>query len=144
LKAASATPAFDTAFLQGKLEQAATLINQSNPDSASLHGLVYLEAARTGAKELAETHWQALLADLKKRSRDERFVGEVLSGAKPLEPRVIKRLPIDPLSKRVLLALLAQRFPQHAGELLPLARRLNFQRDAIALCLRKFLTAPAG
>jgi hypothetical protein len=48
-------------------------------------------------------------------------------------------LTIEPRTKRVYLAVLAQRFPDQAKEILALARTLDFHRDAISLCLRQVL-----
>lgn len=139
---AAQTPTFEAALLRGKLAEAADLAGISNPDSDSFHGLLYLEATRTKAKDLAQSQWQALVDDLKKRGREEQLLGDILAGKKPFDARLVQRLPIEPTSKRVLLAVAAQRYPDHAKELLALARRLNFQRDAISLCLEKVLAQP--
>jgi gluconolactonase len=105
--------------------------------------LLYLEAVRNGDKELAETHWKALLADLMKGGREEKWFGGILAGRKPLEVSVPERLSIHPNNKRVLLTVLAQRNPEQAKELLSLARKLDYQRDAISLCLGRFLEEEA-
>jgi hypothetical protein len=41
--------------------------------------------------------------------------------------------------KRVLLVVAAKRFPDHAKDLLPLARRLDFYADVTSLCLAKVM-----
>jgi tetratricopeptide (TPR) repeat protein len=126
---------FELAFLQGRLEQAATLAGKNPHDADICHALLYLAATRSKAKELAETHWKALLADLGKQGRDERLLADVLAGRK--EPkRALQRMAIEPRRKRVFLVLLAQRYPAQAKEALALARKLDFQRDALSLCLR--------
>lgn len=61
----------------------------------------------------------------------------MLAGRQPLDADVVRRLPLDPKSKRVLLVVVAQRFPDSAPHLLPLAKTLDYQRDATSLCLRK-------
>jgi tetratricopeptide (TPR) repeat protein len=141
LKAAGDAPSFESALLRGDLKKAAVRVKQPAPDALPHEGLLYLEATRAGAKEIADEHWQGLLAELQKGSRHERRFGEILSGKKPFDPRLALRLAIEPDKKRVLLAVAAQRHPQHAKELLELARRLNFQRDSMSLCLRKHLQA---
>jgi tetratricopeptide (TPR) repeat protein len=141
LKSVGDMPNFDAALLRGDLKQAAALTKQPGLDALANNCLLYLEATRTGAKDIAEAHWQALLSELDKSTRHERRLGEMLSGKKPLDAKLVQRLPIEPGNKRVLLAVLAQRHPEHAKEFLALARRLNFQRDAISLCLRKHLAA---
>src|SRR5262249_18231921 len=142
VKAAAQAPTFEAALLRGKLAEAVDLAGVSNPDSDAFHGLLYLEATRAKAKDLAQSQWQALLDDLKKRGREEQLLGDILAGKKPFDARLMQRLHIEPASKRVLLAVVAQRYPDHAKELLALARRLNFQRDAISLCLEKVLAQP--
>lgn len=139
LKAVGNRPAFEAALLRGQLKQAADLAGLASLDSDAFHGLLYLEATRAGAKELAEKEWKALLADLGKRGRDAQQFAEILSGKAAV--KLAFRLSIEPTSKRVLLAVLAQRQPDQAAALLDLARKLNFQHDAIALCLRKHLEA---
>ena len=138
LQTAGDLPSFDTSVLRGKLKEAADMVKPDDPESSNSHGLVYLAAVRAGDQELAQTQWNALLSDLKKGNRDQKQFAKLLAGTKPLTDRAAQRAPIDPSSKRVLLTVLAQRFPDHAKELLPLAKRLNFQRDAISLCLNKF------
>ena len=46
---------------------------------------LYLEASRAGPKELADTQWQALLATLNTGGREERLLGDILAGKKPLD-----------------------------------------------------------
>ena len=63
----------------------------------------------------------------------------MLAGRKALNTDLIRRLPLEPRQKRVLLAVVAKRYPNQEKELLPLARTLAFYRDATSLCLRKVL-----
>ena len=63
----------------------------------------------------------------------------MLAGRQPLNANVIRRLPIEPREKRILLAVVAQRDSHDAQELLSLARSLNFYLDGTSLCLRKVL-----
>jgi hypothetical protein len=74
-----------------------------------------------------------------KGGRDERRLGEVLAGKQPVNVDVLRRLPIQPEHKRIFLAVVAKAHPEHAKELLDLARKLDFQRDVTSMCLRKVL-----
>jgi hypothetical protein len=100
--------------------------------------LLYLEATRTGDKEVADNQWSALLSDLNKSGRDGRLFADVLEGRKPMAA-LAQHVLILPTTKRVLLVVLAQRQPGQSEELLNLARRLDFHRDVISLCLAKYL-----
>ena len=136
---------YEAALLRGKLKEAAALTGGANltgginTDRLNLHGLVYLEAVQAGAKEIADAQWKALLAELKKTGRDYRLFADYLEGRQPPATRLAQRLPIEPNAKRVLLAVAAQRLPEQKQELLALAKRLDFYRDAVSLCLAKFL-----
>lgn len=132
-------PSFEPAFLRGQLKQAAGLVSLGDQNASRFHGLLYLEATRSGDRTLAQSQWEALLADLRQGDREEKLIGEILAGRKPLAVPSLQRLPIEPSNKRVLLAVLAQRYPGQAKELLTLAKKLNYHHDAVSLCLHKFL-----
>jgi tetratricopeptide (TPR) repeat protein len=139
LKAVGETPLFETAVLRGQLKQAAELANSQGDEKGMAHGILYLAAKRAGNKELADSQWRALLASLSKGDNSERLFGEMLAGKKKFPAGLEQRLPIDPGTKRVLLAVLAEHDPDQRVQALQLAKRLNFQRDAVAMCLGKFL-----
>jgi tetratricopeptide (TPR) repeat protein len=139
LTRANALGSFEANFLRGEYQKAGNQPPSQSEDLIDFHGLMYLAGVRTGSKELTDVHWTALLAELNKGARDERRFGELLSGQKQLTKGLAQKLPIQPTNKRVLLAVLAQRHPEQADELLKLAKRLNYQRDAVSLCLSKFL-----
>jgi len=132
-------PTFECVFLRDKLEDAGAKAMLSERDADSHHALVYLAATRSGAKELAATHWQALLEKLAKGAREERLLGELLAGRKKLAQHPAERLLFEPRTKRVFLAVLAERYPEQAKETRALSRKLDYHRDAISLCLRKVL-----
>jgi hypothetical protein len=83
-----------------------------------------------------------LLADLKKGGREEKRFAEILASGKPPTVPLPQRLAIEPTKKRVLLAVLAQRQPDQAAEMLALAKKLDFQHDALSLCLGKVWKQP--
>jgi tetratricopeptide (TPR) repeat protein len=142
LKAVGNTPSIEGAILRGQLKIAGDMVGLNNIDASAYHGLLYLEATRSGAKEIAEIHWNALLADLNKNGREEKRFADILAAREPKAGRSPQRLSIEPRIKRVLLAVFAQRFPDQAMEALPLAKQLDYQQDAISLCLAKFLQQP--
>ncbi len=129
----------EAALLKGDIAGAADRIVKSRGDETARIGLVYLAASRAGKKELAEKQWTSLLERLGKGARDERIFADLLSGKTPNTKRLAERLPISTATKRVLLTVLAQRQPSQAKELLDLAARLNYHRDAISLCLTPYL-----
>jgi hypothetical protein len=131
---------FEPALLQGKLQEAAGAVERTNDDQAmSQYALLYLAALKAGNPKLAEEQWQPLLACLERGSRYPRQLGAMLAGRQPLNTDLIRRLPIEPRQKRVLLAVVAKRHPDQGKELLQLARSLNFYLDGTSLCLRQVL-----
>jgi Flp pilus assembly protein TadD len=130
---------FELNLLRGKFREAAKLVNQDPEKAYVQHGLLYLAANKAGDKKLAEEQWQALLANLEKGSRPLRGLRGMLGAAKPLDTQQLQRMAIDPEQKRVLLAVVARRYPETAKDLLPLAKKLNFFQDETALCLRRVL-----
>ena len=139
LKESGNATSFASAFLRGNVKEAAGLVKPDEQDATTHHCLIYLASVRSGDKDLAESQWKALLAQLGKGDPDERVFGDILAGKRAPGARLPQRLPINPDNKRALLAVLAQRHPDLAGEILPLAKKLNYHHDAIALCLREYV-----
>ncbi len=139
LKAAGDPPPFAAALLRGNLKEAADRLQADGPEATADHGLLYLAATRSGAKDLAKAQWDAFLAGLSREDHDHRIYAAMLSGKRPPDARLARRLPVEPNLKRVVLAVLAQRQPDQAKGLLALAKKLNFQRDDTSLCLQKVL-----
>lgn len=129
---------FELALLNGKLSDAAQAIEAG----ASLvvgHALLYLAARKAGDQKLADQEWPKLLAALDKEDRDSRELGAMLAGRQPINPDRLRRLPVECLEKRVLLLVVAKRYPDKAKDVLPLARQLDFCADATSLCLSKVM-----
>jgi hypothetical protein len=139
LKSADPKTSFEAAVLRGQLDEAAALATSEGSDAVEQRGVLYLAAAAAGMKALADEQWTALLDQLNKGDRDHKLFGDVLVGRKPLASYSPQKLAVEPSVKRVLLAVLAQRYPAKSKELLALSRRLDYQRDAISLCLDKVL-----
>jgi tetratricopeptide (TPR) repeat protein len=130
---------FEPAFLRGKLQEAARLVGPENDQALVRLALLYLAAVKDKNQKLAEDQWQELLAALSKGRAPLRTLGEMLAGRRPIKEDQIRRLPIEVEQKRVLLAVVARRFPNSSKELLPLARKLDFSPDVTSLCLQKIL-----
>jgi tetratricopeptide (TPR) repeat protein len=131
---------FEQAFLRGKLQEAATAIDRTKDEQIlSQYALLYLAALKGGNPRLAQEQWQLLLSCLERHDRYSRQLAAMLAGRQPWNADLIRRLPIDPREKRVLLAVVAQDHPHDAPELLSLARSLNFYLDGTSLCLSKVL-----
>jgi tetratricopeptide (TPR) repeat protein len=129
---------FEVALLRGNLREAAGLVNEQE-EALTQHALLYLAASKAGEAKLAEEQWPLLLAALDKERGPQHQLDDMLAGRRPLDVDQVLRLRIEPLRKRVLLAVAAQRDPKKAKELLTLARQLDYAPDATSLCLRKLL-----
>ena len=127
---------FTLAFLNGKLSEAAQAGDKASTGLVD-HALLYLAARKAGDQKLADQEWTKLLNALDKEDRYGREFSATLAGRRPLDVNRVKKLPIEPSNKRVLLLVVARRFPDRAKELLPLARKLDFVADATSLCLTK-------
>jgi tetratricopeptide (TPR) repeat protein len=130
-------------LLEGKLAKAAENVVKDAHEANVQHALLYLYASKKNDKDLAAAQWKLLLEALEHGGRDRRFIAKVLTGAQPVDFAELRELPIDPGQKRVLLAVVAQRFPSANKEIAALARRLDFDRDEVSLCL-KGLAVPEG
>jgi tetratricopeptide (TPR) repeat protein len=131
---------FEAALLADRRKEATGLLEGQKGEQAVLErGLLYLAALKAGDPKLAEQQLPLLLADLGKGGRDERRLAEMLAGKQPVNGDILRRLPMQPEHKRILLAVVARAHPEHAQDLLDLARKMDFQRDATSLCLRKVL-----
>jgi tetratricopeptide (TPR) repeat protein len=129
---------FAAAFLRGKFEEA-TQVDKKDRTSLPQHGLLFLAAAKSGNRKFADEQFQIILKELENGPRHTRQIGQMLAGQKPLNVDTVLRQPIDVKEKPVLLAVVAQRYPDSAGKLIPLAKKLNFAPEPTALCLRKML-----
>ena len=129
--------------LEGKLAKAAENVQKDARKVIVQHALLYLHATKKNEKDLAAAQWKLLLEALEHGGHDRRLLAKVLSGAQPVDFAMLRELPIDPGQKRVLLAVVVQRFPAANKEIAALARRLDFDRDEVSLCL-KGLASPGG
>jgi tetratricopeptide (TPR) repeat protein len=130
---------FAPALLRGRLREASGHV-APDPDAAlTQHALLYQAATKSGDKKLADAQWAALLTALTHGRGATHRLGEVLAGRQPLRAEDVRRMWILVEQKRVLVAVVARRYPEAGKELLPLARKLDFLPDPTSLCLRKVL-----
>jgi tetratricopeptide (TPR) repeat protein len=130
---------FEPALLRGKLGEAAGLVDDKSDRALVQRALLYLAALKAGDGKLADEQWAPLLTGLDKAHGSLGRLGEVLAGRQKPDAGRIRLLSIPPEQKRVLLVVVARRYPETAKELLPLARKLDFSPDPTSLCLRKVL-----
>lgn len=130
---------FTAAFLQGKLDEAASMIRKDNAEDAlEQQGVLYLAARKAGNKMLADTQLVALSEGLGKLGdREAKQVSQILAGKKPYDADYFYRLTVGPELKRVLLLVAAAQEIKEKEKLLGLARALDFQADETSLCLRQ-------
>ncbi len=134
------TSRFEVSLLQGKLHEARSAIDGKEEDRGiSQRGLLFLAAHKAGDTKLAEEQWKQIVEVLLKRDHHSRRLGEMMAGRQPLNVELIRKLPLDPKEKRVLLAAVAFRLPEQANGLRELALALDFHRDTLSLCLRRCL-----
>lgn len=114
------------------------LVEAPEADGAS-HLLLYCAAASEGRMDLAERHLALGAAGIRAHDRDQRLVADILEGKAPLHPDEMLALAEFPAEKRILLAALGTRFPEHRDALFPLARRLNYDRGFPYLTLKRLL-----
>ncbi len=104
------------------------------------YAVLYVLLAEDGSAQAAEylTKTTEMLAAA--QDWETRLVGAVLSGATPADPAELLTLGILPASKRVLLAALAERFPDDRDAYLSMARTLNYDRNYPYHILDAYLT----
>ncbi|HEV3116730.1 MAG TPA: hypothetical protein VGY58_06730, partial [Gemmataceae bacterium] len=134
-------PVFHATLLRGKVEDAATKIADADSDEAIVeHGLVHLAALKARKQKLADDELRKLVRALGKGDREQRQLAGMLAQSQKLDTNLLRRTPIDPRIKRVVLAVAAKlTSPENGKELASLARKLDFFRDATSLCLWKIL-----
>jgi tetratricopeptide (TPR) repeat protein len=99
-------------------------------------GLLYLAGLKAKDAAFADAQWKRFAAALARGDREARLYAAFAEGKKPVDVARAKSATITPSLKRVVLAALARKFPEHAKDLDPLSKKLDFERDEISLCLR--------
>jgi hypothetical protein len=137
---------FTEAFLKGDLAAAAkgrgiTVGGEGFADFVWEHdvvqtGLLYLAAVKTKDQAAADEHWTAFGKALARGDRTGRWFADVAAGKPPFDAARALAAPMNPATKRVVLAAFARKYPEHAKGLLDLSRKLDYDRDETSLCLR--------
>jgi tetratricopeptide (TPR) repeat protein len=130
---------FESHLLQGKLTQAANAPDKALNSQLTHAALMYLFADRGGDKKLSQESWQNMIAELSKGDKDERRAAAMGQDKQFFDAELMCRFVIRPDEKRVILAAFAQKYPDKKKPLLDLVRKLDFQHDAVSLCLKKVL-----
>lgn len=105
--------------------------------------LLYLLAKSKKNETLTKEYWETICQELLIVSRTAKTFNDMLAGKVPFTFEAARDSHFDVDDKRAVLLVLADRFPKDAVSLRALAAKLNFQRDAYALAVKKFLTEPA-
>lgn len=135
--------------LKGDLKGAEDIYEQSKnqPEHKLLNAsLLYLLAKSKKNDTLTQEYWETIKKELQTSARTAKTFHEMLAGKAPFKFETARDTYIDAGNKRAVLLVLADRFPQDAIALKALAAKLNYQRDAHSLAVKKFLndakTAP--
>src|SRR5262249_44612668 len=121
---------FESAFLEGKYGETMALVLQGkNVNVLCNNGLLYVGLHKAGIMKAGETHWRQFLDALQKEGRGGRRCAAILAGKQPVDLEYLRRLAMEPRNKRVVLAVIAKRYPEHGKDLLAMARKLDYQRD---------------
>jgi hypothetical protein len=105
-------------------------------EEATRAGLLYLAGRKANDAAFADGQWPKLVAALDRGDREARRLSAIAAGRQPVDVARATAAAVEPGLKRVVLAALARRSPGHAAELDALAKKLDFERDAVSLCLR--------
>lgn len=103
---------------------------------ASRAGLLYLAAQKKKDAALADEQWKKLGEALSHGDREARRLGRAVAGKEPFDAVWVRDSIFHASLKRVLLSALARKYPAHAATFIPLAKKLDFDRDSTSLCLR--------
>ena len=133
-------------ILKGDLNGAEVIFEERKDlaENKLLHAsLLYLLAKSKKNETLTREYWETIRQELLIASRTAKTFNDMLAGKVPFTFEAARDSHFDVDDKRAVLLVLADRFPKDAVALRALAAKLNFQRDAYALAVKKFLTEPA-
>ena len=124
-------------MLKGDLLKAeAVNVGDSASDLIQKHGLLYIMADRKDQVELASHQFKAFLDALKSESIEGESLVDLIENETPMKANEILDLWLARRIKRVVLRVMAQRHPELAAKLLPLARKLDTDRDGYSLVMQ--------
>jgi tetratricopeptide (TPR) repeat protein len=122
------------ALLDNKLAAAERLCESDQV--ASCYALTSLALRKAGDAGKADAMAAKYIQYLASQGRDERDLAAMLEGKKPFVLKTALTSNIFPDEKRLVLLILAAKFPEHAAELRSLAAKLDVQRDEVSLVLK--------
>ncbi len=128
---------FCSCLMKGDLEDALEeLSDESDFQRLQELGLLYLMADQHEKVEMAGRQWKAFLETLREQSNEGKQLADKLDHEEKLDVVWVKKLGIERGLKRIVLRVVAHRYPEMAKELLPLARLLDVDRDEYSLVLQ--------
>jgi len=115
---------------QGQLDEAVKLLpTETESDEKPVLLLALSVAYRRAGNPTAANDWQMRAADaLQNGNQDSALAAELLNKSALPTRTEVENVPISPQLKAVILAALAQRYPEGRAELAGLARKLNVER----------------
>lgn len=135
--------AFERALYESNLDAASALLGDEPLATDPLNHLtLFLCAAQSGQQDLADAHLAKGAELLGEGDGESRDYAAILKGEAPLDIERALRNGTIPFTKRVVLAALGARFPEHAEPLHELARKLNYSRSFPYYVLSGALAAP--
>jgi len=99
-------------------------------------GLLYLAGMKEKDAAFADEQWKKFAEALNQGDREGRYFDAVANGKQPFDLTQTTRAAMSPATKRVVLAAFARKYPANKQPLERLAKKLDFERDEVSLCLR--------
>lgn len=130
LESASGSPEarFQAAVCLGHLDDAAAALAMDQAASAGQHLLLYILATDANRVDLATEHLKIAIEGYQRGGRGSRLVAQWLSTTASPDPAAVSDLALMPDEKRLVLAALALRDPEHRQALVQQAAVLNYDR----------------
>jgi Flp pilus assembly protein TadD len=133
------------ALLAGNYEEAGKLLEGLASPSSDDHFLVFMQAAQAGQTERAEQHLETAVRILTEQGDvDAKYAAACLAGKEEPDLERLLHISMWPSGKRVLMAALGVRFPEHRAACFDLARKLNYDVTYPHFVLKDLLGAEGG
>jgi hypothetical protein len=130
---------FQVAVAADKVDDAAAILAEDEADDWERHLILYLAARRAGKDDLAEESLQDAVVLMRKDRKEVRQIGTWLADGCPEKPQWVCECKLLPDDKRIVLAAMGIRYPQHQEVFFSAARRHNYDRRPPYLLLRDIL-----
>ena len=129
--------AFELALAANRLDDADKALTDAR--NADWHLLLYIAAEQAQRTDLSKRHLDAAVAILRRGDRERRQAAAWLAGEQPMDAQAATQLAVVPEGKRVLLAALGIRYPEHRQACFAEARKHNYQPQFPRLFLKRVL-----